>query len=172
VSARGRRWAFGIAAAGLAGGAFLIAGFGARPASHSSSPADGQPTTVASGPAQDSAGRGEADRGQPKPYNGSHVQARQFLDAFFTYQESGATSHVRAAFAATVTARLRRYLGASPRRAPRRRARARVASLQLYRLTPDQIKASAIVNRGRRPSLLEFLLTRSRGQWRVSEAFP
>jgi hypothetical protein len=150
----------------------LIADIGSRPASGSSSRAGAQEPSVLPSPVQDSADRAEADRRQPRPYIGSRAQARRFLDAFLTYEVRGTTPRVRAAFTATAAARLRRYLGAFPRRPPRRRSRARVASLQRYRLTRDQAKASAIVDRGRPPTLLEFRLVRSGGQWRVSELFP
>ena len=79
---------------------------------------------------------------------------------------------VEASLAATSTASLRRYLAAEPVRGSSAAPRAELRSLRVYALRRGQAKGSALVRYGRTDGLLEFLLERARGGWRVTELYP
>ena len=171
MSVAARRRTFLLSAAAVAGFAALAWALPPSPDAVNRAP------TAPIRPLVTSAGQTERPASQARVSSqgslaGPRATARKFARSFLRRQAGDPSGRVEAPLAATSSASLRRYLADEPVRGLSAAPRAELRSLRVYALRRGQTKGSALVRYGRTDGLLEFLLERTRGGWRVTELYP
>ena len=165
-----RRRAFAASAAAVTGFAVLVWVLrSSLDAGKQAPPAPMRPLVTGAGQAERPARPAGSSSGSLAAARGT---AREFARAFLRHQARDPSGRAEAVLAATATASLRRDLTAEPVRGSRGAPGAQLRSLRVYALRPGQAKGSALVRYGRTDGLLEFLLERTGGGWRVTELYP